>query len=49
MIYVVEDDRNIRELMVYMLNNSGYKALGLCDGGELMEQLEKAGAKAEIK
>ncbi len=28
MIYLVEDDANIRELVTYTLNNSGYKAQG---------------------
>ena len=31
-IYVVEDDENIRELVVYTLNASGYEAAGYVDG-----------------
>ncbi len=40
MIFCVEDDRGIRELMTYTLNASGYDALGLKDGKELDEALE---------
>lgn len=40
MIYCVEDDRGIRELMTYTLNASGMKALGLKDGKELDEALK---------
>ena len=28
MIYLVEDDASIRELVVYALNNSGFQAVG---------------------
>ena len=41
MIFCVEDDRGIRELMSYTLNASGYDALGLKDGKELDEALKK--------
>ena len=41
MIYCVEDDRGIRELMTYTLNASGIKAEGLKDGKELDEVLKK--------
>ena len=40
MIFCVEDDRGIRELMTYTLNASGYEALGLKDGKELAEALK---------
>lgn len=40
MIFCVEDDRGIRELMTYTLNASGYEALGLKDGKELDEALK---------
>ena len=40
MIFCVEDDRGIRELMTYTLNASGYDALGLKDGEELDEALK---------
>lgn len=39
-IFCVEDDRGIRELMTYTLNASGYDALGLKDGKELDEALK---------
>lgn len=39
-IFCVEDDRGIRELMTYTLNASGYEALGLKDGKELDEALK---------
>ena len=40
MIFCVEDDRGIRELMTYTLSASGYDALGLKDGKELDEVLK---------
>ena len=40
MIFCVEDDRGIRELMTYTLNASGYDALVLKDGKELDEALK---------
>lgn len=41
MIYCVEDDAGIRNMMVYTLKASGLEALGLCDSKELEEHLEK--------
>ena len=41
MIYCVEDDSSIRELMVYALRASGYSVLGLPDAGRLWEQLRR--------
>ena len=41
MIYCVEDDTNIRELMVYALKASGFEAEGFCDGAALFEGLER--------
>lgn len=41
MIYCVEDDRGIRELMIYTLTASGFEAVGLKDGKELEEALKK--------
>lgn len=35
MIYCVEDDNSIRELVVYTLKNSGYNAKGVISGEEL--------------
>ena len=33
MIYCVEDDRAIRELMIYTLNSAGFEARGFSEGG----------------
>ncbi|MBR3973314.1 MAG: response regulator transcription factor [Oscillospiraceae bacterium] len=41
MIYCVEDDDSIRELMVYALRASGFEAEGFCDGKSLFAALEK--------
>lgn len=40
MIYCVEDDSNIRELVVYTLNATGMNARGFGDGKSFMEALE---------
>jgi len=39
MIYCVEDEENIRELVVYTLETTGYKARGFGDGTSLFEAL----------
>nr|WP_294679595.1 response regulator transcription factor [uncultured Blautia sp.] len=41
MIYCVEDERNIRELLVYTLETIGFEAKGLEDGKELGAALKK--------
>ena len=41
MIYCVEDDASIRELMLYTLRASGFEAEGFCDGAALFAALEK--------
>ena len=41
MIYCVEDEASIRELMLYTLRASGFEAEGFCDGAPLFEALEK--------
>ena len=41
MIYCVEDERNIRELLVYTLHSTGFTAKGLENGEQLYEALEK--------
>lgn len=33
MIYCVEDERSIRELIVYALKSNGYDAVGFSEGG----------------
>ena len=43
MIYCVEDERKIRELIVYTLESSGFHAKGLESGQELMQEMEKLG------
>lgn len=40
MIYCVEDDRNIRELLVYTLTTTGYQAVGLESGKALFKELK---------
>jgi two-component system alkaline phosphatase synthesis response regulator PhoP len=40
MIYYVEDDNSIRELVVYTLSNTGFEALGLESGRALRRALE---------
>ncbi len=40
MIFCVEDDNEVRSLMVYALGAAGYKAIGLTDGVELFRELQ---------
>lgn len=39
-IIVVEDDTNIRELLVYALNNNGFRAIGLPGAKDLYSQID---------
>lgn len=39
-IFIVEDDRNIKELIVYALKSSGYDAVGFENAEDLYERLE---------
>ena len=41
MIYLVEDDENIRKLVVYTLNNSGFEVLGFEDASSFWVQMDK--------
>lgn len=41
MIYCVEDERNIRELIVYTLEASGFEARGFSDGVQFLKKLEE--------
>lgn len=41
MIYCVEDERNIRELLVYTLETTGFSAKGLSDGKELWAAIKQ--------
>ncbi len=40
MIYCVEDDKTIRELEIYTLEQTGFTARGFADGMEMLEALE---------
>ncbi len=42
MIYCVEDDSGIRELVVYTLNNTGFEAEGFSGGKDLFAALERS-------
>ena len=42
MIFCVEDDTSIRDLMIYALRTSGFEARGCNDGVELFAALEDA-------
>ena len=39
MIFCVEDDGNIRELVVYTLESTGFQARGFEDGSSFLEAL----------
>ena len=41
MIFCVEDDRAIRDLMIYTLNSAGFEACGMEDGTALFSALKK--------
>ena len=40
MIYCVEDDNNIRDLVVYALKTAGYEALGFPDGDRFYQEMK---------
>lgn len=40
MLFCVEDDTSIRDLMIYALNSAGFQVMGLQDGKELTEALK---------
>jgi two-component system alkaline phosphatase synthesis response regulator PhoP len=40
MIFCVEDDNSIRDLMIYALNSAGFEAIGFVDGEELFNALQ---------
>lgn len=42
MIYCVEDDQAIRDLMIYALNSAGFEATGFEDGKAFFSAFEKA-------
>ena len=41
MIFVVEDDPNIRELVTYTLQSTGFEAKGFEDGTQFMEAMSE--------
>lgn len=41
MIFVLEDDRGIRELIIYTLQNTGFHAFGFAHPKDFWEQLAK--------
>jgi two-component system alkaline phosphatase synthesis response regulator PhoP len=41
MIFCVEDDNGIRDLMIYTLNTAGFEAKGFVDGEHLFEALQE--------
>lgn len=45
MIFCVEDDNSIRDLMIYTLNAAGFQAEGFCDGEALFEALKEKSPK----
>lgn len=40
-VYCVEDDENIRQLIVYALENAGFEAVGFEDGNMFLAKVEK--------
>ena len=44
MIYCVEDDSSIRDLMVYALRAAGFSAVGCADGEEFWQAMGNPGA-----
>ena len=48
MIFCVEDDVSIRDLMVYALETSGHKARGFNDGAELFDALSQENSLPEL-
>ena len=40
MIFCVEDDSGIRDLMIYALNSAGFNARGFADGSEFFDALK---------
>ena len=40
MIYCVEDDDSIRDLMIYTLTASGYEAMGFAESGKFWKALK---------
>ena len=47
MIYYVEDDRGIRDLVVYTLRNTGFSASGFENGREMFAHLKESAARGQ--
>ena len=43
MVYCVEDDHSIRDLMIYTLTIAGFEALGFADGVQFWEAMQTSG------
>ena len=41
MIYCVEDEKNIRELLIYTLETTGFSARGMANSKELKDALKE--------
>lgn len=48
MIYCIEDDSSIRDLMIYTLTASGFEAKGFPDGVQFFDELTKSDKKPEL-
>lgn len=49
MIYYVEDDTNIRELVVYTLNHSGFQAEGFSNGNDFKAFMQKPEKSQDVQ
>lgn len=41
LIYIIEDDDNIREMILYALNTTGFNAIGFSNGENIIEEFKK--------
>lgn len=48
MIYCVEDDNSIRDLMIYTLNASGFDARGFSDGTAFLKEISASAVKPDL-
>ena len=49
MIFCVEDDREIRDLMLYALGSAGFEARGFADGEAFFRGLEEARPEHDVQ
>ena len=47
MIYCVEDEKNIRELLIYTLETTGFSARGMANSKELKDALKRRTAGSD--